>query len=63
MPIVTIESWPLPPQSKPELIQKIANIFTEWGVPPEAVTIIIHETQLENWGSAGEQHSRKIFKK
>lgn len=57
MPIVTIETWPLPPERKPELMKKITKVFTEAGIPSQAVTILIHETQLENWGTAGEQHS------
>jgi phenylpyruvate tautomerase PptA (4-oxalocrotonate tautomerase family) len=63
MPIVSIETWPLPPARKPEIMQKITRVFTEWGIPPEAVTIVIHETQLDNWGTAGEQHSQKYIKK
>jgi 4-oxalocrotonate tautomerase family enzyme len=57
MPIVTIETWPLPPERKPELMKKITKVFTDSGIPPQAVTILIRETPLENWGSAGEQHS------
>ncbi len=26
----------------------------------QAVTVVIHETELDNWGSAGEQHSVKF---
>lgn len=57
MPIITIETWPLPPERKPELMKKITKVFTEIGIPAQAVTILIHETSLENWGTAGEQHS------
>jgi 4-oxalocrotonate tautomerase family enzyme len=57
MPIVTIETWPIPQDRKPELIKKITKVLTEWGIPAQAVTILIHETQMENWGTAGEQHS------
>jgi 4-oxalocrotonate tautomerase family enzyme len=57
MPIVTIETWPMLPERKPELMKKITKVFTDWGIPAQAVTIIIHETQLDNWGTAGEQHS------
>ena len=61
MPIVTIETWPMPQERKAELMNKITKVFTEWGIPAQAVTILIHETQLDNWGTAGEQHS-KTFK-
>jgi len=60
MPIVTIESWPMEKEKKPEVIKKITSVFTEIGIPAQAVTVIIHETEMDNWGSAGEQHSVKF---
>ncbi len=60
MPIVTIESWPMEKKNKPVVIKKITEVFTELGIPSQAVTVIIKETELENWGSAGEQHSVKF---
>ncbi len=44
-------------ERKPELMKKITKVFTEIGIPAQAVTILIHETSLDNWGTAGEQHS------
>ncbi|MCK5233415.1 MAG: tautomerase family protein [Candidatus Aenigmarchaeota archaeon] len=61
MPIVNIESWPLEKEKKPVMIRKITEVFTEMGIPAQAVTVVIHEIELENWGIAGEQHS-VIFK-
>ncbi len=60
MPIVNIETWPLEKERKPVMIKKITEVFTEMGIPAQAVTVIIHETELDNWGSAGEQHSVKF---
>lgn len=60
MPIVTIESWPLDKEKKKDIIKKITAVFTDMGIPAQAVTVVIHETQLENWGTAGEQHSVKF---
>jgi 4-oxalocrotonate tautomerase family enzyme len=60
MPIVNIESWPLEKERKPVIIKKITEVFTEMGIPAQAVTVVIHETELDNWGSAGEQHSVKF---
>ena len=60
MPIVTIETWPMEKEKKPEVIKKITDVFVGMGIPAQAVTVIIHETGLENWGSAGEQHSVKF---
>jgi 4-oxalocrotonate tautomerase len=59
MPIITIESWPLDQEKKPEIIKNITKVFTDIGIPAQAITILIHETQLENWGSDGQQHSVK----
>lgn len=60
MPVITIETWPLEEEQKPVLIKKITDVFTEMGWPAQAVTVVIHETKLTNWGSAGEQHSVKF---
>lgn len=60
MPVVTIETWPMEKKNKPIVIKKITEVFTEMGLPAQAVTVIIKETELENWGSAGEQHSVKF---
>ncbi len=60
MPIVNIETWPMEKEKKPELIKKITEVFTEMKIPAEAVTVIIHETELDNWGSGGQQHSVKF---
>ncbi len=59
-PIVTIESWPMEKKNKPIVMKKITEVFTELGIPAQAITVIIKETELENWGSAGEQHSVKF---
>lgn len=60
MPVVTIETWPMDEERKPIVIKGITDVFAGLGVPPEAVTVVIHETGLSNWGSAGEQHSVKF---
>ncbi|MBU0979492.1 MAG: tautomerase family protein [Nanoarchaeota archaeon] len=60
MPVVTIESWPLSEEQKPKIMKRITEVFTAMGIPAQAVTVIIHETPLENWASAGEQHSIKF---
>ena len=60
MPIVNIETWPLEKEKKPIIIKKITEVFTELGIPAQAVTVLIHETKLENWGSDGIQHSIKF---
>ncbi len=60
MPIVNIETWPIEEEKKSGLIEKITNVFVDMGIPAQAVTVLLHETKLENWGTAGEQHSVKF---
>jgi 4-oxalocrotonate tautomerase family enzyme len=60
MPVVTIETWPMDKEKKKEVIKRITEVFTSQGIPGEAVTIIIHDTPLDSWGSGGEQHSEKF---
>ena len=60
MPIITVETWPMEKERKPEIMKKITEIFTGFGIPAQAVTVVIHETPMDNWGSAGEQHSVKF---
>jgi 4-oxalocrotonate tautomerase family enzyme len=60
MPIITIETWPMEKGKKPEVIANITRVFTDMGIPSQAVTVVIHETGMENWGSGGEQHSVKF---
>jgi 4-oxalocrotonate tautomerase family enzyme len=60
MPIITIETWPMDKNRKPELMNKITEVFASMGIPAQAVTILIKETDKENWASAGEQHSKKF---
>ena len=60
MPVVTIESWPMDQEKKKKVIEGITKVFTDMEIPTQAVTVMIHESELENWGSAGEQHSVKF---
>ena len=60
MPTIIIESWPLKKEMKKEVIKKITDVFTGYGIPKEAVSVIIHESSLDNWGSGGEVHSEKF---
>ena len=60
MPIVTIETWPMQNEMKAELIKKITQVFTDMKIPAQAVTVVIHETGLDCWGTGGEQHCVKF---
>jgi phenylpyruvate tautomerase PptA (4-oxalocrotonate tautomerase family) len=59
MPVITIDTWPMDKARKKDIIKKITEVFTGLGIPGEAVTIVIHDTALENWGTCGEQHCEK----
>ncbi len=60
MPVITVETWPMDKERKKDIIKKITEVFTGIGIPGEAVTIVIHDTALENWGTCGEQHCEKF---
>jgi len=60
MPAIVVETWPMKKEQKKEMIKKITEVFTGMGIPGEAVTIIIHDNSLENWGTCGEQHCEKF---
>lgn len=44
---------------KEKLIEGITKVFTEIGVSPEWVTVIINDVPRSNWGSGGKQASKK----
>jgi phenylpyruvate tautomerase PptA (4-oxalocrotonate tautomerase family) len=58
MPTVTIETWPIPKETKKKLIEGISQVFVDAGIDSK-VMIVIHEPSLDNWGSDGKQHSEK----
>lgn len=60
MPIVKIETWPMDKEKKPEVVKNITKVFTDMGIPAQAVTVVIYEVPLENWASEGQQHSVKF---
>ncbi|MDP7078779.1 MAG: tautomerase family protein [Candidatus Undinarchaeales archaeon] len=60
MPIVTIETWPMEKEMKTDVIRNITEVFVGLGIPAQAVTVVIHENEMENWGSEGIQHSVKF---
>jgi len=62
MPIVKIDLWSgRTEELKENLIKKVTDVVVEvCKCPKEAVTIVIDDIPKENWGSAGEQHSKKF---
>ena len=61
MPVVHVYVWSgFSDEAKRKVIAGITNLFTEMGIPKEAVEVIIHEIPKENWGIGGEQASKKL---
>jgi 4-oxalocrotonate tautomerase len=61
MPIVHVNVWKgFSNDAKKKVIEGITKVFTEMGIPPEAVEVVIHEIPMENWGVGGEQASIKL---
>ncbi|MEM2394477.1 MAG: 2-hydroxymuconate tautomerase family protein [Candidatus Bathyarchaeia archaeon] len=61
MPVVQVNVWKgFSDEAKKKVIEGITKVFTELGVPAEAVEIIIYEVPKENWGVAGQQASERL---
>ncbi|MCD6431942.1 tautomerase family protein [Candidatus Bathyarchaeota archaeon] len=61
MPIVHVNVWNgFSNEAKKKVIEGVTQIFTEIGIPAEAVEIMIHKALMENWGVGGEQASKKF---
>ncbi|MEM2873670.1 MAG: tautomerase family protein [Nitrososphaerales archaeon] len=61
MPIIHVYVWKgFSNEAKKKAIVGITKLFTEIGVPAEAVEVIIHEVSKEDWGVGGEQASEKL---
>jgi 4-oxalocrotonate tautomerase len=61
MPIVHVHVWKgFSDEAKRKVIAGITGVFTEMGIPAEAVEVIIHEVPMENWGVGGGQASDKL---
>jgi len=61
MPIVHVYVWKgFSNEAKRKVIAGMTKVFTEMGIPAEAVEVVIHEVPMENWGVGGEQASEKL---
>lgn len=61
MPIAHVFVWSgFSDQAKKKVIAGITRVFTELGIPAEAVEVLIHEVPKENWGIGGERASEKL---
>jgi len=58
-PVVIIEMWSgRTDEQKEVLIKGITKTFSEIGVKPESLNIIIHDVPKNNWGLQGKQASK-----
>jgi 4-oxalocrotonate tautomerase len=54
MPVIDVYLWDgRSREQKKDIIQGITDVFVKQGVPPQAVTVILHDVKKENWGTAG----------
>ncbi len=61
MPVVHVMVWKgFSNAAKKRVIEGMTRVFTDLGVPAEAVEVILHEIPKENWGVCGEQASERL---
>jgi len=61
MPIVHVNVWKgFSNEAKKKVIAGITKVFTEMGIPAEAVEVVVHEIPTENWGVGGERASERL---
>lgn len=61
MPVIHVMVWKgFSNAAKKRVINGITKVFTEMGVPAEAIEVILHEVPKENWGVGGEQASERL---
>jgi 4-oxalocrotonate tautomerase len=60
LPIVQVSVWEgNTPENKKKIVEGITKVFEDFGVPKEAVHIIIYEAPKSNWATGGKLHSEK----
>lgn len=60
MPLVHTYMWAgLDDETAKKIVTGITQVFTDLGLPAEAVRVIIHEVPKSRWGIAGELASER----
>ena len=60
MPVVRVDMWEgRTAEAKEKLIKDITKVFTEIGMQPTAVTVIINDVPKTNWGTGGKQATKR----
>jgi 4-oxalocrotonate tautomerase len=58
MPLVRIETWPIPAEKKQALLVKVTDAVVDAvGCPEQAVEIMLFEVAKENWAQGGICHA------
>ena len=58
MPLVRIETWPIPAEKKQALIAHVTQaVVAAVGCPQQAVEIMVFEVAKENWAQGGVCHA------
>jgi len=62
MPIVVADVWEGFGEEKAKVvIQKITQVFTDLGIPTQAVEVLVHEIPKSHWGIGGQPASEKFL--
>jgi 4-oxalocrotonate tautomerase family enzyme len=60
MPIVRIETWPIPREAKDTMIARVTDAVVESvGCPSEAVQVLLYEVDKADWATAGVCHAER----
>jgi 4-oxalocrotonate tautomerase family enzyme len=58
MPLVRIETWPIPADKKRALITNVTDaVVASVGCPEQAVEVMVFEVNKENWAQGGVCHA------
>lgn len=61
MPLVRIETWPIPAEKKRALIAGVTDAVVEAvGCPQQVVEVMLFEVDKENWAQGGVCHADRV---
>jgi len=61
MPLVRIETWPIPAERKRALITGVTDAVVEAvGCPQQAVEVMLFEVDKESWAQGGVCHADRV---
>jgi len=60
LPFVVVYLWKgRSEEAKERIIKGITKVFVDEGVPESAISVILQDVPKENWGTGGQQASKK----